>query len=53
MLLDHCYAIGFVCCSLFSLKQKFIEDSGPPVTYFGPVLDPPPWTDLAEKQQHL
>ena len=44
MLLDHYYAFG--------LKQKFVEEGDPP----WPTLAPHwirPWTDLAEKQQHL
>ena len=39
MLLDHCYAFGLSLLPS-GLKKKFVEE-GPPMTYFGPSLDPP------------
>ena len=41
MLLDHYYALGLLLYPS-SLQQKFVEEGDPPpVTYFGPALDPP------------
>ena len=40
MLLDHCYAFGFVAVAFQSEEEVFLR-RGPPVTYFCPTLDPP------------
>ena len=40
MLLDNCYAFGFLLWPS-SLKKKFFGQGDPPLTYFGPALDPP------------
>ena len=51
MFLDHRYAFGLL---LFpsGLKKKFSEE-GAPRDLFLPRPGSAPWTDLAEKQQHL
>ena len=51
MFLDHFYAFGFLLLPS-GLKKKFPEEGDP----LWPIFAPPwirPWTDLAEKQQHL
>ena len=40
MLLDHCYPFGLSAVA-FPSEEEVSRRRGPPVTYFGPALDPP------------